>query len=245
MQNMVLKVNLELVARDVIQAVRRKDLVVVIDVLRCTSSILNAFANGAKQVVPTKTLDEACRLHREHFGSLLAGERRGVSPRGFDLGNSPLEFTRERVYGKTLIFTTTSGTAALTRSRKADWVLIGAFLNAGAVARKAIEIAEREEIGVSLVLSGRKGRFSLEDFLCGGAIAKRLQEKESDLLDSTLGALFAFKQAEGNLCGNVMMGEHAKYLIDMGFKRDITFSCQLDLYQIVPFYRDGVIRLLE
>ena len=244
MQNMVVKVNLELAARDAIEAVRRKDVIVVIDVLRCTSSILNAFANGAEKMIPTKTLDEAYGLHREHPGSLLAGERRGVRPRGFDLGNSPLEFTQERVYGKTLIFTTTSGTEALTGSRKADWVLIGAFLNGGSVARKAMEIAEREEIGVSMVLSGRKGQFSLEDFLCGGAIAERLQERHADLSDSALGAVLAFKRAEGDLHRDVMMGEHAKHLIDLGFEGDVAFSCQLNLFEIVPIYREGVIRVL-
>ena len=244
MQNMVVKVKLELAARAAVQAVRRKDLIVVIDVLRCTSSILNAFANGAKEVIPTRTLREAHRLRESHPSFLLAGERRGVRPQGFDLGNSPLEFTRQKVSGRTLIFTTTSGTAALIRSKESDWVLIGGFLNAGSVASAALEIAEREEIGVSLVLSGRKGHFSLEDFLCGGAIAGRLLGTNVDLSDSTTGALLAFRQVKEILCETIMTGEHVRNLIDLGFEEDVRFSCQMDLLGNVPAYRNGVIRLL-
>ncbi len=235
--------NLELAARDASKAVRRKDLIVVIDVLRCTSSIINALANGAKEVIATRTLAEAHRLHREHPSFLLAGERKGVRPRGFDLGNSPLEFVGQRVCGKTLILTTTSGTAALTRSRRADWVLIGALLNAGSVARKAVEIAQMQGIDVSLVLSGRKGHFSLEDFLCGGAVAEDLQRREADLSDLSSGAMLAFKQAKDSLCETIMAGEHARNLVDLGFGKDIRFCCQLDLYSSVPICKNGVIRL--
>lgn len=108
-----------------------------------------------------------------------------------------------------------------------------------------MELAEREEIGVSLVLSGRRGHFSLEDFLCGGAIAERLQVKDTDFSDSALGALLAFKQVKENLHETITMGEHAKHLIDLGFREDVAFSCQLDILEIVPIYRGGVIRLLE
>ena len=82
---MTFTLNLEFTARDAVKAVRRKDLIVVIDVLRCTSSILNAFANGAEKAIPTRTLAEAYRLHREHPSFLLAGERGGVRPRGFQV----------------------------------------------------------------------------------------------------------------------------------------------------------------
>jgi len=213
--------------------------------LRCSSSILNAFANGAKEVIPTKTLREAYKLRNEHPEYLLAGERRGLKPQGFDFGNSPLEFTWEKVHGKTLIFTTTSGTTALTRSKTAKWVLIGAFLNAESVATKAIEISERKEIGISIVLSGRKGHFSLEDFLCGGAIVEKLHKKKVDLSDASFAALLAFKRTEDSICENVMMGEHARELIKLGFKKDIEFSCQLGLFKIVPVYKDGIIKLLK
>jgi 2-phosphosulfolactate phosphatase len=190
-------------------------------------------------------MNEAYELRREHPSYLLAGERRGLKPRRFDFGNSPLEFTREKVYGRTVVFTTTSGTAALTRSRRAESVLIGAFLNARSVATAANKLAEIKGIGISLVLSGRRGHFSFEDFVCAGAIAERLHGKKADLSDATFAALLAFKQAKDNLCECIMMGEHAKHLIELGFRRDIEFSCQLDLLQIVPIYKDGIIKLLK
>jgi len=242
---MAVKVSLELVARDTYEAVRRGDLIVVVDVLRCSSSILNAFANGAEAVIPTGTLKEAYNLRREQPEYLLAGERGGLKPRSFDLGNSPLEFTREKVCGKALVLTTTSGTAALTCAKEAKWVLIGALLNAKSVAAKAIEIADTEQIGVSLALSGRKGHFSLEDFICAGAIVDKLPEERVSLSDGSFAALLSFRQMGNNLYDNIVRGEHARQLVELGFIEDIEFACQLDLLQIVPVYRDGVIKPLD
>jgi len=242
---LAVKVSLELVARDAVKAVRRRDVIVVVDVLRCSSSILNAFANGAEAVIPTETLQEAYNLRRQHPEYLLAGERKGLKPPRFDLGNSPLEFTHEKVCGKTLVFTTTSGTAALTRAKEAKWVLIGALLNAKSVAAKAMETAKREHTGVSLVLSGRKGHFSLEDFICAGAVVDSLSGEEVILSDASFAALLAFRQTSNDLYGNIMKGEHARHLVELGFVEDVEFACQLDLLRIVPAYRDGVIRPLD
>jgi 2-phosphosulfolactate phosphatase len=138
----------------------------VIDVLRSSSTIINALANGANYIIPTATLKEAYKLHMLHPDYLLVSERRRHKPEGFNLGNSPLEFTPEQINGKNMIMTTTSGTIALTRCRQAELIFIGAFLNVSSVAEKAIKIAKMKEIGVSFVLADEKGRFSLEDFTC-------------------------------------------------------------------------------
>ena len=242
---MVVRVDLELWARDAGRAVGRGDLIIVIDALRSGTSILNALANGAEAVIPAVSLKEAYRLRGQHPKCLLAGERGGSRPTGFDLGNSPLEFTSKRVEGKTLVMTTTSGTVALARSQGARCVLVGAFLNARAVAGKAEEIAAREDIGVSFVLAGEKGKFSLEDFLCAGAIANGFAESRVDFSDKVQAALLAFKRAEGDLTGSVMKSEHAKHLVRLGFKDDIEFSCRLNVLRTVPTYRDGKIVLQE
>jgi 2-phosphosulfolactate phosphatase len=238
-----IQVDVEFWARDAGKAVGRGDLVVVIDVLRSGTSILNALANGARAVVPSMTLKEAYKLRSQHPTYLLAGERGGHKLKGFDLGNSPLEFTRERVDGKILVITTTSGTAALARSRAARWVLVGTFLNARAVARTAEEIAAREAVGVSFVLSGEKGKFSLEDFLCAGAIAKGFAAKNVHLSDKVQAALLAFKQAENDLTGSVMKAKHAEHLAQQGFKEDVAFCCRLNVLQTVPIYAGGKIVL--
>jgi len=240
---MVVKVNLEFTAKDAAEAVKRGDVIVVIDVLRCSSSIINAFANGTKRIIPVRTLREAYRLKSEYPDSLLAGERGGLKPKGFDLGNSPLEFIREKVQGKTLIFTTTSGTAALSRCRSAKFVLVGGFLNLSSAASRAIKTAWREEKDISIVLSGRRGHFSLEDFLCGGAFAEKLIESAAVLLDSALASLFSFKQAKDSLLDHVMKGEHARDLAKLGFEEDVKFCCQVDVFDVVPSLKNGAITL--
>jgi 2-phosphosulfolactate phosphatase len=239
----VIQADLELRARDAGKAVGRGDLIIVIDALRSGTSILNALTNGAEAVIPAVTLKEAYKLRSQHPEYLLAGERGGHKPTGFDLGNSPLEFTSERVKGKSLVMTTTSGTAALNRSQAARWVLVGAFLNARAVAGEAEEIAVREGIGVSFVLAGEKGKFSLEDFLCAGAIAKGFAAGRVYFSDKVQAALLAFRQAETDLAGSVMKAEHAKHLVKLGFREDIDFSCRLNVLRTVPIYRNGKITL--
>ncbi|MBS7654517.1 2-phosphosulfolactate phosphatase, partial [Candidatus Bathyarchaeota archaeon] len=113
---MSIKVNIEFLAKDSEKAAKRGDLIIIIDALRCCSSIVTALANGAEAIIPVKTLREAYRIHARNPKYLLAGERGGLKPRGFDLGNSPLEYTSERVHGKIILLTTTSGTTAITRS---------------------------------------------------------------------------------------------------------------------------------
>lgn len=240
---MVIRVDVELWARDAGKAVGRGDLIIVIDALRSGTSILNALISGAEAVIPVVSLKEAYRLRSQHPEYLLAGERGGHRPEGFDLGNSPLEFTREKVAGKSLVMTTTSGTAALFKSQEARWVLLGAFLNAGAVAEKAEEITAKERVGASFVLAGEQGGFSLEDFLCAGAIAEGFTASRVCFSDKVKAALLAFRQAESDLTGSVMGAEHAKHLVKLGFKRDIIFSCQLNMLRTVPFYSHGRITL--
>ena len=241
----LLSLNIELTAKDTDRAVERGDLIIVIDVLRSGTSVINALANGVKAIIPTKTLKEAYKLKRQHPYYLLAGERRGNKPKGFNFGNSPLEFTSEKVHGKNVILTTTSGTMALTRSRNAKLVFVGTFLNAGAMAKKAVETAEKKHLNVSFVLAGDKGQFSFEDFICAGAMAERFNKGEVYFSDKARAALLAFKQTKNNLCKNIMEAEHAKHLIQLGFRRDIEFACQLDIYKIIPIYRDGKITSLD
>ena len=240
---MKVKVSLELTAKDTAEAVRRGNMMVVIDVLRCTSSMINALANGARRIIPVKTVREAYRLKSKYPEYLLAGERGGTKPEDFDFGNSPLEFTREKVHDKTLIFTTTSGTAALSRCRTAKSVLIASFLNVSSAASRAIKTASREERGISIVLSGRRGHFSLEDFLCGGAVIEKLTEHDVILSDSAFASLLSFQQAKDSLLSQILKGEHAQNLVKLGFEEDVKFCCQVDLFDIAPSLKNDAIVL--
>ncbi|MEM2401584.1 MAG: 2-phosphosulfolactate phosphatase [Candidatus Bathyarchaeia archaeon] len=238
---MVINVDVEFLARDAARAARRGDLVIVIDVLRCSSTIVTALANGAKAIIPVKTLKEARRERLNKPDYILAGERGGLKPRGFDLGNSPLEYTSERISGKVIVLTTTSGTRALIYSRGARWILVGSLLNAEAVAKAAYSIARSEDIGVTIVQSGTNGRFSLEDFICAGAIVSKLPEGNIKLSDSAQASLLAFRYAKNNLRAILMESAHSRRLIDLGFSRDIEFSCQMDYFRVVPIYDGNVI----
>jgi len=236
-----ISVSLGFAAKGITKVVQREDVIIVIDVLRCCSVIITALTNGAEGVIPTKTVREAWALHKKHPEFILAGERRGIKPRGFHLGNSPIEFSPERAKGKRIILTTTSGTKAIVSAKDAKHVFIGAFLNAGAVSNEASKIAEREEIGISLILAGASGRFSLEDFICAGAIAEGLPADKVECSDAVLGALLAFRQVRESLNIVVQLGRHAQYLKGLGFEEDVKFCSRLNVFEIVPLLKGETI----
>jgi 2-phosphosulfolactate phosphatase len=232
-------------AKGIAKAVQRNDVIVIIDVLRCSSTIVTALANAAEGIVPTRTVREARMIHRKNPEFILAGERRGIKPKGFDLGNSPSEFSPQRVKGKCIILTTTSGTEAIVSSRNAKYVFIGALLNAKAVAKAALEVALQEKIGISLIPVGTSGHFSLEDFICAGAIAHGLPADEVEHSDAVLAALLAFRQARKSLDKVVQSSHHARRLKNKGFEKDVEFCCRLNVFEIVPFLRDEIVVLKQ
>lgn len=225
--------NLGFTPKDIAKSVQRGDVIIVIDVLRCCSTIVTALTNAADGVIPTRTVKEARALHKKHPEFILTGERRGIKPKGFDLGNSPLEFSPQRIKGKHIILTTTSGTKALILSKNAKHVFTGAFLNAEATAMAALKIAEWEGTGISLISAGTNRHFSLEDFICAGAIAENFPADNIEHSDSVSAALLAFQQARKSLDRVIQSGHHARYLMSQGFEEDVKFCCRLDSFQTV------------
>ncbi len=234
-------VSLEFFLKDATNAVQREDVVIVIDVLRCCSTIVTALANGAKEITPAKTLKEARMLHDKHPECVLAGERKGVRPEGFDLGNSPLEFSSRKVKGRHIVLTTTSGTKAIVLSRNAKQVLIGALRNAETVAKAALKIARKEKVGISLILSGKSRHFFIEDFICAGAITQSLEDNKVEHSDAVLAALLCFLQARDDLEGVIQSGRHATYLKSVGFGDDVKYCSQQNVSKIVPYLNGAVI----
>ena len=149
----------------------RDHAVVVIDVLRATTTIAFALAAGASEVIPCLEVDDARQLAAKYPAGtvLLGGERLGVRIEGFDLGNSPTEYTTDKVAKKTIIFTTTNGTRAMERCRQARRVLLGALVN-----RRAIAAALAQETNVDIVCAGTRGEVGLDDALTAGAIAEEV-----------------------------------------------------------------------
>jgi 2-phosphosulfolactate phosphatase len=221
----------------------RGGVAVVIDLLRATSTIIHALASGATSVVPCGEVDEARRLASQApAGSvLLGGERRGMKIPGFDLGNSPGEYTRELTAGKTLIFTTTNGTRALIRAKEARRVLIGALANLEAV----VELLAEESGPVHLVCAGTEGRITLEDVLCAGAIAHwfNLAADDADPSDdATQLALHLFASCghnydrayEDRVLAILGRSRGGRNLIDCGLIADIAVCAEQDKFDIVP-----------
>jgi 2-phosphosulfolactate phosphatase len=240
---MAVLIDVEFVPQDSRKASERGDLIIVIDVLRASTSIITSLANNAKSVTPVQTLQEALQLKKEHSNYVLVGERNGVKIQGFNLGNSPISLTVENVQNKNLIMKTTNGTKTLIKLQGSKWVVIGAFLNASAVAKKSAEIASKNGVGISVVLAGEENHFALEDFICAGAIVERLSNSITELSDKALGALLAFNGAKQNLQKNISKSKHAQDLLKIGFSEDIEFACKIDLYNLVPFYKNGIIKI--
>jgi 2-phosphosulfolactate phosphatase len=217
-------------------------IVVVIDVLRATSSIVAALDNGAAAIVPVREVDEAIavmrRIGRERV--LLCGERESRLIEGFDLDNSPASFARDRVAGRTLVLTTTNGTRALT---EAAWgnatVYCAALLNRDAIVDRLAQSTD----AVRLLCAGDRGEPSFEDLLCAGAIADALmrRDKNLDVTDSARAAATVFAANAKRLTTAIASGTHARLLAANGFAADVASCAKIDVSRCVPLYADGIV----
>jgi len=232
------RVHVFLTPGEVDPAVVQEATVVVVDVIRATTSMVEALANGARAIYPVASTEEAVRLATSlgREDTLLAGERRGLRVEGFDLGNSPAEFSRAVVEGKRLVMSTSNGTGALAQVQDAPRVVVGAFTNLGAVAR-----AVTDDQALAVVCAGRLGRFALDDALCAGHLIRRL-EGEVELNDAARAAhalAGAFPAAPEALAAT----EAARAVIEIGFQADLDVCGQVDRHAVVPEMRDQALVL--
>ena len=207
--------------------------VVVIDVVRATTTMVEALAQGARAIYPTASTEEAVRLATSlgRDDTLLCGERKGVKVEGFDLGNSPTEFSSEVVGGKRLVMSTTNGTGTVVKVQEAERVLAGAFTNLSAVVD-----AVREADHLVLVCAGRVGRFSLDDALCAGHLLRRLGEGH-DLNDAAR-AVSALAEVVTPDAAFLRSTEAGKALEEIGLDEDLDVCGQVDRYAVVVEMRD-------
>lgn len=206
---------------------------VVIDVLRATTVITTALDNGAHEVIPLKTVEEAQSLYATCDNALRGGERNALKIEGFDLGNSPLEYKKKTVEGKTLILTTTNGTNAIHNVQGADEVVLACFRNAESVACSA-----RND--VTVVCAGTEGRFSLDDGLCAGMLIELLkQQTEVEIDDFGLLLNRFYNESKNNLFGALSGCYHLKRLFTLGFYDDIKFCLETNCVQTVPVFQAG------
>ena len=174
-----MKIDIIISADDIIESKLENKVAVVIDMFRATSVIVTALSNGCKEVIPCLTIDdawkEAEKYNREDY--ILGGERKAVKIEGFDLSNSPLEYTKNVVENKTVLMTTTNGTRTLMKSSNAEIILIAAMINAKAVAKKLIDINK----DVVIINAGTSGNFSMDDYICSGYIINEILNSKSNV----------------------------------------------------------------
>ena len=220
---------------------------VVIDVLRASTTIAVALANGARTIIPFDRAEEAITRGKalERSDYLLAGERRTVTIPGFDLGNSPREFTREAVAGRTILFTTTNGTAALLAAQPAREVLVGAFVNFSAVVAM-LRAAMRAGSDVALVAAGSERQFALEDAVCAGQFVRAVRRGRADLsLNDGAQAASQLSRRYGGATARLFAdASHARVLVEAGFADDLAVCGAVDTHPVVPLYHDRAITWL-
>ncbi len=214
---------------------------IVVDVLRATTTVVAACAAGCLRIIPVADGDAAVAaaagFPREEV--LLAGERDGEPIAGFDLGNSPLEYTAERVAGRTLIFTTTNGTAVMRRAGLARAGAAAALTNVGAAAGWALA----QGLDVTVLCSGDGGALSLEDAVCAGLLVQRMAARAPglELSDAAVVALRLAGSYGGRL-GDVRIDSRwARHLGARGRSADVDACLRLDTTLMVPVFRGGAI----
>ncbi len=220
--------------------------VVIIDALRASSTIVTALAHGARAIIPvtesSAAVEVRTKLGSEHV--LLGGEHQGVKIENFDLGNSPLEYTKEVVVDKMIAMSTTNGTRPFTMFRYNRAVRVGSFLNLTATVKQICDSG----LNLAFICAGNNGDFSLEDTLVAGAIIDGLADSllcELELNDSAKLATLHYSANRERLLASIQESEHGKRLTALGFSEDIAYCAKIDLFDISPRFEDGQISVAD
>jgi len=210
------------------------EIAVVIDVLRATSAICVAFNNGVKSMIPVSTIEEAWDYKNK--GYIVGAEREGAIVEGFDFGNSPFAYMNSELKGKTTVLTTTNGTRAINIAKELDTVVIGSLLNLDYLCNWLIN----QDKNVLIVCSGWKGKFNLEDTICGGAIAHQLlqSKKFRSEEDSTISAMFTFLSAKDSYFGFLKASSHRRRLRALNLNKDIIYCLTPNQTPVIPILRN-------
>lgn len=227
-------------AKDVINKNLKGKNIVVIDVLRATSVMVTAFKNGAQSIFPFENIDDTKQAYYLNNNGLLAGERKGLKIEGFHFGNSPLDFTPEKIDGKNIFMTTSNGTRAIKNAKGYDNLYIASYLNLSAVAN----ILLKDEKDTVILCAGTDDEFSLDDALCAGMIVNKISEQiKIQTNDATL-SLQILANLSNNIKTTLENSKHYSYLKSIGYENDLEYCIQKDICNVVPFYKNGVIKYI-
>ncbi len=218
---------------------------VVIDVLRASNTIITAIANGAKELIPVSTVDTAVKISRNLFGgsTILGGERNTKRIEGFNLGNSPYEYSEDKVKSKSIVFYTTNGSKAVLKGKFSEYLYICGFINMAAV----VSQLGKSSSDIEIICSGNAGGFSMEDVVCAGMLAGELAKIRMDLdySDSAKAAVMLHKTAGKDILKMLMESEHGKVLKANGFEEDLLYCSKLNTTDVIPYLSGNVIKLLS
>lgn len=219
---------------------------VSIDVLRASTTIATAIQNKCHQIIPVAEVETARKLAAFQLRetTLLCGERGGKRIDGFSLGNSPSEYSIEKIKNKTLIFTTTNGSRLLTLTQKSKNSLVGSFVNASHISDFLI----LDGSDIVILCAGGHDKFSLEDTVCGGMIIHhvyRSNERNTKLSDTALAAMILYQKFQNNIPDMLRLCHHGRYLIEIGMQHDLITCSNVDSVPVIPIFRKGVITLLK
>ncbi|EDM37338.1 hypothetical protein PBAL39_09351 [Pedobacter sp. BAL39] len=204
-------------------------IVVVIDILRATSSMVYGIDNGATAIIPVAQVEDCLAYAKDGF--LLAAERNGEVVEGYNFGNSPFSYTAEKVSGKTVVLTTTNGTKALHMARAtAKQVVIGAFLNLSALC----EWLKVQDSNILLLCAGWKDNFNLEDTLFAGAVVNELSKDFVLSDDAGVAAEDLYLMAKDNLRAYINKSSHSHRLAKLNIEEDVKFCLQFDICKAIP-----------
>lgn len=213
--------------------------VVVVDVLRATTTIVYALARGAKEVIPCLTVEDAWQAYRDQAGPVvLGGERGGLAVEGFHLGNSPTEYTTEAIGGKCIVFTTSNGTKAMMQCRLAKRTLIGAFANLSALINQL-----EETPGIEILCAGSRGEVTREDVLLAGAIVDRLSgntcvvcelNDQANLAADAWRGLGISASKTKELAAVLRESRGGRRLVEIGMHQDIETAACVDASSVLP-----------
>jgi len=212
-------------------------IVLVVDIFRATSAICAAFANGVDKIIPVATIEEA-KIYKEK-GYKIAAERDGVVLDFADFGNSPFNFTPERVAGKTIVYSTTNGTQAIKMAKKSYCVAIASFLNFEAICKWILT----QEKDVLIFCAGWKNKFSLEDSVFAGAMVEALisSGKYSTSCDSAIASQDLWYIAKNNLEEYINKAAHRARLKNLNLDDVIQYCLTFNQTSVIPVLKDDIL----
>lgn len=212
--------------------------VVVIDMLRATTVMVTAIGNGCKEVIPFLTVEEVIEKAKElgRENCILGGERNAEKIEGFDLSNSPLEYTKKVVNGKTILITTSNGTKTLTKAVGAKRIFVGCVLNGKALAEKLDKINE----DVIILNSGTNGEFTMDDFICTGYIIDEISKitNKLELTDISKTAQYVYVKNK-DIESFISNAKHYERMRELDLMPDVEHSMKKEFTKLVPEYKNG------